>query len=132
MEELSATAREKSSFSAPRSSESSTWCNRRQTPRRCQYFSLRQHVIPDPQPISLGSISHGMPDRRTNRMPLSTMRSSSGRRPAYRLRLRFFGSNGSMRTHKSSSINGFGIHVPPEHAMPYRTKAVINVQASFC
>ena len=65
-------------------------------------------------------------------MPLSTQRSSSGRRPVYRLRLRFFGSNGSIRTHKSSSINGFGIHVPPEHAMSHRTKTTINVQASFC
>lgn len=131
MEELSATAREKSSCLAPRSSESSTRCSRLHTPRRCQCFSRRQQVITEPHPISLGSISHGMPDLNTNRMPVSTRRSSSGRRPAYRLRLRFFGNNGSIRTHNASSINGFGIHVPPEQAMPHRTKTFINVQASF-
>jgi len=132
MEELSATAREKSSCFAPRSSESSTRCSRLHTPRRCQCFRRRQQVIPEPQPISLGSISHGMPERSTNRMPVSTRRSSSGRRPVCRLRLRFFGNNGSMRAHNSSSINGFGIRAPLEHAMPHRTKTVINVQASFC
>ena len=132
MEELSATAREKSSCLAPRSSESSTRCSRPHTPRRCQCFSLRQQFIPEPQPISLGSISHGMPERSTNRMPVSTRRSSSGRRPVCRLRLRFFGNNGSMRAHNSSSINGFGIRVPLKYAMPHRTKTIINVQASFC
>jgi len=132
MDELSATALEKSSCFAPRSSESRTRCNRRHTPRRCQYLSRRQQVIPEPQPISFGSISHGMPERSTNRMPLSTKRSSSGRRPVCRLRLRFFGNNGSMRVHNSSSINGFGIRVPPEHAMPHRINTAINVQASFC
>ena len=36
----------------------------------------RQQVIPDPQPISFRSISQGMPLFSTNRMPLSTARSS--------------------------------------------------------
>jgi hypothetical protein len=132
IEELSAMTREKSRHSAPRNSESNTWCSRRHTPRRCQYFSRRQHVIPEPQPISLGSISQGIPERNTNSMPVSTRRSSFGSRPLCRLRLRFFGSSGSMCAHNSSSINGFGIHVLPQHAMPHRTKTRINVQASFC
>lgn len=132
MEELSATALEKSICSAARNRESSTRCSRLQTPRRCQCLSRRQHVIPEPQPISLGSISQGIPDLKTNKMPVSTRRSSRGRRPVYRLRLRFLGNNGSMCVHNSSSINGFGIRVPPEHAMLYRTKTFINVQASFC
>src|SRR5262249_4232161 len=34
-----------------------------QTPRRCQYRSLRQQVTPEPQPISWGSISQGIPLR---------------------------------------------------------------------
>jgi len=131
-EELSATAREKSICSAARNRASSTRCSRLQTPRRCQCLSRRQHVIPEPQPISLGSISHGIPDLKTNKMPVSTRRSSRGRRPVYRLRLRFLGNNGSMCVHNSSSINGFGIRVPPKHAMLYRTKTFINVQASFC
>lgn len=132
IEELSATTREKSSCLAPRSCDSSTWCSCRHTPQRCQYFSRLQHVIPDPQPISFGSISHGMPERNTNRMPLSTARSSSGSRPLWRLRLRFFGNNGSMRIHKSSSINGFGILVSPDYTMPNPINTVIKVQASFC
>jgi hypothetical protein len=131
-EELSATALEKSMCSAARNRASSTRCSRFQTPRRCQCLSRRQHVIPEPQPISLGSISQGIPDLKTNKIPVSTRRSSRGRRPVYRLRLRFLGNNGSMCVHNSSSINGFGIRVPPEHAMRHRTKTLINVQASFC
>jgi len=132
MEELSATAREKPSRFAPRSSESSTLCRRRQAPQRCQSRSRRQQVMPEPQPISLGSLSQGMPERSTNRMPVSARRSSSGLRPVYRLRLRFFGSSGSMCAHNSSSINGFGIRTSQKQAMPYRTKSCVNVQASFC
>lgn len=132
MEELSATAREKSSRFAPRSFDSNTRCSFVQTPRRCQYLSRRQQVIPEPQPISCGSIFQGMPERNTNSIPVSTCRSLNIRRPAYRFRLRLFGSSGSMWAHNSSSINGFGINTSPKQAMPYRTKSVVNVQASFC
>jgi hypothetical protein len=132
MEELSATALEKSICSAARNRASSTRCSRFQTPRRCQCLSRRQHVIPEPQPISLGSISQGIPDLKTNKMPVSTRRSSRARRPVYRLRLRLLGNNGSMCVHNSSSINGLGIRVSPQHAMLYRTKTFTNVQASFC
>src|SRR5689334_17511728 len=66
IEELSTTAREKSKRSAPRNFASSTSCSRRHTPRRCQSLSRRQHVIPEPQPISFGSISQGIPDFKTN------------------------------------------------------------------
>ena len=41
-----------------------------QTPASCQSRSRRQQVMPEPQPISRGSISHGMPLLSTNRMPL--------------------------------------------------------------
>ena len=44
-------------------------CSRRHTPARCHCTRRRQQVLPDPQPISLGNICHGMPLRRTNRMP---------------------------------------------------------------
>jgi hypothetical protein len=49
-----------------------------QTPRRCQYWSRRQHVTPEPQPISWGSICQGMPLRSTKAMPVRQARSSTG------------------------------------------------------
>src|SRR5919109_2152547 len=52
-----------------------------QTPRRCQYRSRRQQVTPAPQPISCGSISQGMPLRRTKTMPVRQARSVTGGRP---------------------------------------------------
>jgi hypothetical protein len=68
-------------------------------------------VIPEPQPISCGSMFHGIPLRRTNRMPVSTARSGIGFRPAYRRwRDRRFGRRGSMRFHSSSSTNGLVMH----------------------
>ncbi len=45
---------------APRRSNS-TWCKRRHTPAACRPLNRRQHVMPDPQPNSWGSISQGMP-----------------------------------------------------------------------
>jgi hypothetical protein len=132
MEELSAMAREKSSLSAPRSLASNTWCSRSQTRARCHACNRRQHVMPEPQPISFGNISHGMPERRTNTIPVSTRRSHKGNRPAWRLRRRFLGSSGSMCFHSSSSISGCGIRSPLGYAMPQRTKSFNKVQASFC
>jgi hypothetical protein len=80
-EELSTTTRDKSIFSAPRSSDNSTRCRFFHTPAFSQARSRRQHVIPDPQPISLGNISQGMPDIKTNKMPVRILRSSRGLRP---------------------------------------------------
>ena len=42
------------------------------------------HVMPEPHPISWGSISHGIPLLSTNRMPVSAFRFSIGFRPGYR------------------------------------------------
>ena len=57
-----------------------------------------------------GSMFQGMPLRSTNRIPVSTARSGIGLRPAYRrLRRRRFGSSGSIRLHKSSSIKAWGM-----------------------
>ena len=103
-EELSAMARLKSSSPRRRSSASSTAWRRVQTPRRCQASNRRQHVLPDPQPISVGSICQGMPLRSTNRMPVSTARSSRGRRPGCRRRRRLGGgSSGWIFAHRASS-----------------------------
>jgi hypothetical protein len=76
-DELSATTREKSSLSTPRSLSSSIRCSLRHTPAFCQARTRRQQVIPGPHPISCGSISHGIPDCKTNRMPVRTCLSAS-------------------------------------------------------
>lgn len=132
IEELSTTTREKSNWSAPRSFASSTLCSRSHTPRRCHSFNRRQHVIPEPHSISLGSISQGMPDFSTNRIPVSTRLLHSGFRPGFRLRRRFFGNSGSTSAHKSSSTSGCGIVPPLGCAMSQRTDAARKVQDSFC
>src|SRR5436190_21166507 len=49
-----------------------------QTPRRCQYRSRRQQVAPEPQPISWGGISEGIPLRKTKTIPVRQARSSTG------------------------------------------------------
>ncbi len=110
-EALSTTARSNASTLRPRSSASRTACSRFQTPARCQRTSRRQQVMPDPHPISCGSMFHGIPLRSTKRMPVSTARSGIGLRPAYRRwRDRRFGRSGSMCFHNSSSTNGLVMH----------------------
>jgi len=111
MEELSATAREKSMRSAWRSLESSTWCNRSHTLARCHALSRRQQVLPEPHPISRGSIFQGMPERSTNTIPVSAARSvTAGRRPGFFLRrLLGRGRSLSIMFHNSSSISGLDI-----------------------
>jgi len=111
IEELSATAREKSIRSAPRSFDSSTWCSRSHTLARCHASSRRQQVLPEPQPISLGSICHGIPERSTNRIPVSAARlETPWERPGFFFRRRFGrGSSGSIMFHNSSSIRDLDI-----------------------
>ena len=109
-EELSTTARARSSWPRRRNSVSNTVCNRLQTPACCQRTSRRQHVLPEPQPISRGSMFHGKPLRSTKRIPVRTARSGSGRRPAYcRFRRRRFGKRGSIRAHNASSMRAWDI-----------------------
>lgn len=111
-EALSTTARARSRRPRRRSSVSSTACKRFQTPARCHRTNRRQQVMPEPQPISRGSIRHGIPLRSTKRMPVSTARSGIGARPAYcRLRRRRFGKSGSIRCHKASSSSS----LMPDH-----------------
>ena len=105
MEALSTTARAKSNWPRWRNSLSSTVWSRRQTPARCQRTSRRQHVLPEPQPISFGSICQGIPLRKTKRMPVNAARSGTRGRPmAFQRRRGGFGSSGSIRLHKASSI----------------------------
>ena len=80
-EALSTTARDQSIWSAAWSQDKRTWWRVCQTPASCQSRSRRQQVIPLPQPISRGSISQGMPLRRTKRIPVSAARLSTGGLP---------------------------------------------------
>jgi hypothetical protein len=54
-----------------RSSARRVSCKRRQTPARSDFTKRRQHVLPEPHPVSRGNICHGNPPRSTNRMPVS-------------------------------------------------------------
>lgn len=101
-------ARDQSMRSASPSRSSKTRCRRRHTPASCQSLSLRQHVLPDPQPISWGSISHGIPLLRTKTMPASAARSSTRGLPPFG----FGGSegnSGSITSHNSSGTSSFPI-----------------------
>ena len=109
-EDESTSARDQSSWLAAWSRSSSTRWSRCQTPTRCQSRKRRQQVIPDPQPISWGRASQGIPVRRTKRIPVRTRRGSSGLRPGYRLRRRLGGgSNGLMTAQRGSSTKGFAM-----------------------
>jgi hypothetical protein len=80
---LSSEQRPKSiAFARPSRSSSARW-SRSKTPAACQSRSLRQQVMPEPQPICLGRLAHGMPVRSTKTMPSSTLRSSRGGRPPF-------------------------------------------------
>ena len=122
-------ARARSSRPRRRSSVRSTRWSRCQTPARCHRTSRRQHVLPDPQPISFGSIFQGMPLRSTNKIRVSTARSGMGFRPAcWRLRGHRFGGSGSIRVHKSSSTSvwlmpdrlAVGQATVPSHSLQYK------------
>ena len=107
--EASIAARVQSMRSAwPSRSRKTRW-RRSQTPAFCQSRSRRQQVIPDPQPISGGSISHGVPVISTKRMPVKAARSEIGGRPPLGRGGRE-GSRGSMTAHNSSETIGLAIH----------------------
>ncbi len=87
---------------------SSSLCSFLQTPAFSQSRSRRQHVIPEPQPISWGSISHCKPDFSTNTMPVSAARSGIRGRPPFGLG-GSGGKSGSITSHNSFGINCFAI-----------------------
>ena len=91
--ELSTTAADRSICSLPRSRSSRALWTFSHTPACCQVFRYRQQLMPDPQPISWGRSSQGMPVLSTNRMPVRTWRRSSALRPGY-LNRRGFGGGG--------------------------------------
>lgn len=83
---------------------SSCW-NFAQTPAWFQSCSLRQQVTPEPQPISCGSISQGMPLFRTKMMPVRQARFGIVGRPPLGFGLSR-GRSGSMISHSSSGTSG--------------------------
>lgn len=99
----------------PRRSSRTRW-SLSQTPAACQSRNRRQHVIPEPQPISCGSISQGMPLLSTNRMPVSAARCGIGGRPPFGFG-RSGGSSGSIRVHNSLGTRGWAM--PPRTARLY-------------
>lgn len=102
--EESSKARDQSMRSASPSLSSSTWCSLFQTPASCHCLSLRQHVMPEPQPISGGKYSQGSPVERTKRMPRSTSRLGMRGRPPLCLG-GSDGNKGSITAQSSSVIN---------------------------
>ncbi len=80
MDEALSEARLQSSWSASARRSSRMRRRRVHTPAARQSRNRRQHVMPE-QPISAGTISQGMPEHRTKRMPASAARSSTRGRP---------------------------------------------------
>jgi hypothetical protein len=113
---LSTQARLQSIAPARPRRSSRTRCSFFQTPAACQSRSRRQHVMPDPQPLSCGSISQGTPLVSTNRMPVSAARCGIGGRPPFGVG-RSGGNSGSIRVHNSSGTRGLAM--PTRTAPPY-------------
>lgn len=105
----STNAREKSIRSAPRRWFSRSRWIRSQTPAFCHSRSRRQQVIPQPQPISWGRSSQGMPVLRTNKMPVRVFRLGIRLHPGYRNRRFLTGIRGSIIVHNPSSSNGLAM-----------------------
>ncbi len=99
--ELPSTTARDQSISPQRASQSSKekWISC-QTPASCQSRNRRQQVMPEPQPSSCGSISQGIPLRRTNRIPVRQARSGKRGLPPLGLCAEG-GSSGSIRFRKS-------------------------------
>jgi hypothetical protein len=90
---------------------SSNLCSFFHTPACCQSLRrppTRQQVMPLPQPISWGSISHCKPDLSTNTTPVSAARSGIRGRPPLGLG-GSGGKSGSITSHNSSDISIFDI-----------------------
>jgi len=129
----STTAREKSILSIFRNLLSKVWCILSQTPAFCQSRSLRQQVIPEPQPISFGRCSQPIPVLSTNSIPVNAARSDMGFRPGYRNLLFFFGIKGSMIFHNCSSNIGLAMSNLLVIIFGLLMLSVINVNIlSFC
>ena len=122
IDEPSTQARLQSIRSASRKRRSNSRCNRSQTPHACQSRRRRQHVTPEPQPSSNGSICHGMPVRSTNKMPVRAARAETRGRPPRGIN-GSAGSSGSTINHRESGTSGLAIPSHESH-QPRRTRVL--------
>ena len=60
--------------------------------------------MPEPQPISAGSISQGRPERSTNRMPVGATRFSIGRRPSGAAEVAGAAERSQPRDHRGEAV----------------------------
>src|SRR3989440_741258 len=102
---LSALARLQSILSALPKRSKTAWWRRSHTPARCHARRRRQQVTPLPQPISWGSISHGMPLLSTKMMPVKAARSGTRGQPPLGLG-GSGGRSGAIVSHNVSLTNG--------------------------
>lgn len=86
--------------SSPSSFKNALWIFS-QTPSFCHFSSRRQAVIPQPQPISCGKSSQGIPVRKTKTIAMKAWRFPMGGRPLLPLAFSA-GSNASILFHNSS------------------------------
>jgi hypothetical protein len=128
----STTAWDQSILSAPFRCASRSWCSSSQTPAFCQSRKRRQQVMPQPQPISWGRYSQGIPVFNTKRMPVRASRLPTGLRPGWRNRRGLaLGKIGSMRDHNSSSRIVLAMSAPPCSGMTYTDRLEICLDP-FC
>jgi len=120
---LSTAHRAKSISSAVRRRSKSVWWMAAQTPASCQSRRRRQQVIPQPQSISWGSISQGMPEVRTKRIPVRHLRSSIGFRPGFFFRRGLSGICGSMQFHSSSLSSALAMTMSPKREVSSQATA---------
>jgi hypothetical protein len=90
-------------------------CSLSHTPASCHSLRRRQQVIPEPQPISWGNISQGMPLLSTKIMPLRAARSSMRGLPPLGLG-ESSGNSGSI-TSQSSSVTS-SLAIPSHYPLP--------------
>ena len=109
-------ARDQPIWSASPSRSSKVVCSRCHTSACCQSRKRRQHVMPEPQPISWGRYSQGMPVLSTTRMPARAARSGTRGRPDFSLSRRGGGSSGATTAHSSSLTRGLAM--PPMRQAP--------------
>jgi hypothetical protein len=108
MEAESSEARSHSIWSASPRRSRRTRLSLSHTPASCHSFKRRQQVMPDPQPISFGSISQGIALFSTKTIPVRAARSSMRGLPPWG----FGGSGGrsaSMVSHSSSVTSSLAI-----------------------
>ena len=92
-----------------------TRCSFFHTPASCHSFKRRQQVMPLPQPISWGSISHGMPLFSTKMMPARAARSSMRGLPPSGLG-GSSGNSGSIIFQSSSLTNSLAMFLTYPHS----------------